>query len=266
MQKDSKGMIIIILAAAMIVVVAISSLYSYSGMGRPLTVVESNSMQHSDDTSYLGVIDTGDMAVMVSPDKKGVTTYFDGLSSGYSKFGAYGDVIIYYRENKNPVIHRAIIWLEYADGKWSAPSLKDYEKGTIWDNPGTWDDLSGVLSFYYLPYKDGTMSASVNLDSMKDSGLAHSGYLTKGDRNVTFDQSSGIHSGPVEKSELKAIAGIEIPWLGCVKLLVNHKNVGMIPHNSVPCLAVFIIDILTFFVLISVLLDYRMKLKEDVCP
>jgi len=262
-DKDSKSVIIIILVAAIIVVLVVSSLYSYSGMTRPLTVVESKSMQHSVDTSYLGIIDTGDMVIMISPDNKEVVTYYDGLQNGYSKFGSYGDVIVYYREGKNPVIHRSILWLDYTDGVWSAPSLKNLAKGEEWDNEGTWDNLSGVLTLKNLPFVNSKKDVSINLDTMVSSGLAHSGYLTKGDYNQTFDQMSGVHNDPVEKSELKAIAGIEIPWLGCVKLLVNHKNVSMIPKNSIPCLAVMILDIIVFLALISALLDYRQKLKEQ---
>jgi len=263
MDKDSKGMIVIILVAAVITVIVIASLFSYSGMSRPLTVVESKSMQHSGDTSYLGIIDTGDMVVMVSPDKRDVVTYCEGLQNGHSKFGAYGDVIIYYRDGKNPVIHRAILWLDYADGVWSAPTLKDLTKGTDWDNEGTWDNLSGVLVLKHLPYVNSTRDVSIDLNALVSAGLAHSGYLTKGDYNMSFDQMSGVHNGLIERTELKAVAGLEIPWLGCLKLLVNHKNVDMIPKNSIPCLSMMILDIIVFFALISVLLDYRDKLKEE---
>ena len=262
MNRDSKGMVVIILVAAIVTIIVISSLYSYSGMSRPLTVVESKSMQHSDDTSFLGIIDTGDMAVMISPDKKNVMTYYEGLQNGYSKFGSYGDVIIYYREGKNPVIHRAILWLDYIDGVWSAPALKNLTKGVEWNNDGNWDNLTGILTLNDLPFVNSTRTVTINLDSMVSSDLAHSGYLTKGDHNSTLDQMSGIHNSPVEKEELKAIAGIEIPWLGCIKLLINHKNVDMIPKNSIPCLFLMIMDIIIFFLFISVLSDYRSKMKE----
>ena len=88
MEKEHKEFLIILAAAAVVIVIALSSLMLYSGMSRPLTVVESKSMQHSDSTSYLGIIDTGDMVVMVSPDKKSVTTYVEGYQNEYSKFGA----------------------------------------------------------------------------------------------------------------------------------------------------------------------------------
>ncbi len=256
MDRDSKGMIVMIVAVAVVVIFAVSALYIYSGMSRPLTVVESNSMQHSNDTSYLGIIDTGDMVIMVSPDKRSATTFVEGYQNGHSEFGSYGDVVIYYRDNgKNPVIHRAILWLDYADGIWSAPSLKDYP-AELWSNEGTWDNLTGVLTLKDLPYLDTKIELSIDLDSMSGSpDLAHSGYLTKGDKNDYFDQVTSIHPGPVEKEDLKAIAGKEIPWLGCIKLLANHKNINMIPKNSVPCLAVFFIDVIMFIIMVTVISD-----------
>ena len=253
-MKDSKDMMVILGVALVVIIVVVAGLFVYSGLRRPLTVVESNSMQHSDDTSYLGIIDTGDMVVMVSPDKMGVTTYVEGHENGHYKFGSYGDVIIYYRSGKNPVIHRAILWLDYdsTTNKWSAASLKDYP-ADLWSNEGTWDDLKGVLTLKALPYKDSELDVSVNIDDLAH----HSGYLTKGDNNPYFDQMTSIHMDTVEKSELKAVAGKEIPWLGCVKLLLKDKNVDMIPNNSVPCLFVLFIDIIAFIAILSILMDYR---------
>ena len=258
MNRDSKEMIVIILAAAVIVVIVVAGLFTYSGLNRPLTVVESNSMQHSDSTSYLGIIDTGDMVVMVSPDKTDVTTFVEGHQNGYSKFGSYGDVIIYYRATKNPVIHRAILWLDYDEStsRWSAPALEKYPVD-LWSNEGTWDDLSGNLVLKGLPYKNDAVNLSINIDDLAH----HSGYLTKGDNNAYFDQLTSIHTEPVERSELKAIAGLEVPWLGCIKLLVKDKNTNMIPENSKTCLIIFFIDVIAFIVLISMLLDYRRRMR-----
>ena len=265
MENDSKGLVMTVVSVVIAVIIAVSALYVYSGMSRPLTVVESNSMQHSMDTSYLGIIDTGDMVIMVSPDKHSVTTFVEGRQNGYSEFGAYGDVVIYYRDNgKNPVIHRAMLWLDYSEGKWSAPSLENYPSD-LWENEGTWNDLRGILTLKDLPYLDTTIQLSIDLDTMSsDENLAHSGYLTKGDKNNYFDQSVSIHPGPVEKDDLKAIAGMEIPWLGCIKLLVNHKNVDMIANNSVPCLIVFFIDIVMLMIMLNVVSEciHSIRRKE----
>ena len=264
MNKDSKDLLIIIITAVIIIGVVMVSLMAYSGMSRPLTVVESKSMQHSNDTSYLGIIDTGDMVVMVSPDKRSVTTYVEGYQSGYWKFGSYGDVVIYYRDNgKNPVIHRAIIWLDVDEnGVISAPSLKDLPTSK-WENEGNWDynNLIGYLTLKELPYGGGYRDVSVDL-----SRITHSGFLTKGDNNADFDQSSGTHIHPdaVMKSELKAIAGIEVPWLGCIKLLVNDKNTWMIPQNILNCLWILLLDIIAFVSVVIVTAEYyRIIIRKE---
>ena len=251
MHKDVKEVLIVIAVTAVIVGIIMTSLMIYSGMSRPLTVVESKSMQHSDDTSYLGIIDTGDMVVMISPDKSIVVPYVEGYQTGHSSFGSYGDVIIYYRDNgKNPVIHRAIIWLDVKDGVISAPALQ-YYPADRWESEGTWNDLTGILTLKGLPYKDGTKDVSIDL-----SKVTRSGYLTKGDNNTEFDQTFGIHPGTVMDSELKAVAGLEVPWLGCIKLLVNNKNVSMIPQNSLNCLWVMLLDIVAFVSVVIIVVEY----------
>jgi len=262
MEREHKEILIVVAAAALVVIILLSSLMVYSGMSRPLTVVESKSMQHSDTTSYLGIIDTGDMVIMVSPDKKSVTTYVDGYQSGYSKFGSYGDVIIYYRENgKNPVIHRAIIWLDYADGKISAPSLENYpaDRWSTGDG-GSWNDLKEELILKDLPYKDGTVQ-EVRMDL---SRITRSGYLTMGDNNGGFDQMLGIHYDTIMESELKAVAGIEIPWLGCIKLLINHKNVDMIPNNSINCLVLLFVDIIITIAVAIITVEYVINVRRGL--
>ena len=258
MQKDLRDILIVVAVAFVIIVIATVSVMNYSGMSSPLTVVESNSMQHSTDTSYVGVIDTGDMIVMVSPGKQSVTTFVEGSKIDYKKFGLYGDVIIYKRDNgQNPVIHRAIIELIYNnDGTWSAPSLEGYSGR--WENNGSTDymHMHGNFTMYDLGWRG--LYATINLDDLPK----HDGYLTNGDNNTVndtrtyFDQSTSIAGGlgPIQESNIKAIAGIEIPWLGCVKLEMNGKNVNMIPGNSIPCLVVALIDIVCFFIVLSVIL------------
>lgn len=246
MNRHIKECLVIFTAAVIIVPMVIGALYLYTGMLRPLSVVESKSMQHSNDRSYIGIIDTGDMIIMRSPDKKPIVTYIEGISKKYSKFGSYGDVIIYNREGKNPVIHRAILWLNYDDisKKWSAMALKDC--GVNWKSDGGYDDLKGILKIDGLP--------SFNLGHLK--GREHSGYLTKGDNNNYFDQDLiysdyGIHPGTVQNSELKAIADVEIPWIGCLKLLVSNKNVDQIPLNSIVLFIAIFTSVCVSLVLVS---------------
>lgn len=259
-KNNPKEIVVVVLVVAILLVATMSFLFVYSGKSRPLTVVESKSMQHSDDTSYIGIIDTGDMVVMRDIGKVTIETYVDGYQNGHGSFGSYGDVIIYYREGKNPVIHRAILWLDYdvSTDRWSSPALENYP-ADLWENAGTWDDLTGELVLKGLPGKNGSqIDATLNIDTLAH----HSGYITKGDNNDYFDQNA-IHVGLVERSELKAVAGLEIPWLGCIKLLVNHKNTGMIPSNSIPCLAVLLLDIIMFIFMISTVTECIRRMREE---
>ncbi len=199
---------------------------------------------------------------MRDPSKTDITTFVEGSQNGYSMFGDYGDVIIYYRGEKlNPVIHRAFLWLEYnGDETWRADALKDYDGK--WTAMGTYESLSGDLTFYNLGYEGNT--CTIDLDDLSkpkentqsgESYEPHSGYLTKGDNNGYFDQLTTITYGLVSEKQIKATAGIELPWIGCIKLMMNHINEHMIPKNSVPCLAIAFIDIVAAFIVASVILD-----------
>ena len=95
-----------------------------SGVNPPFTVIQSQSMQHSND-SQIGVIDTGDMIYVQNAEKHGITTFMEGYASGYKSFGDYGDVIIYNRTGNNPVIHRAIMWMEWTGSNWDLSSLQN---------------------------------------------------------------------------------------------------------------------------------------------
>jgi len=101
--------------APLIFLIVLAAIFAYSGIWPPMVVVESESMQHSDTTSYIGVIDTGDIVVVKRVDQiQEVTTYVEGVASGYSTYGEPGDVIIYDRPGMaKPIIHRAIVNLEY---------------------------------------------------------------------------------------------------------------------------------------------------------
>ncbi len=263
MDEDVTDILKVVIAVIITFALLFGGLFLYSGMSRPLTVVESGSMQHSEDRSMIGVIDTGDIIVMVDPDRRSITSYVEGYHSGYSSFGEYGDVIIYYRDNKNPVIHRAILWLDWnaETETWSAPSLQYFDESRWYDDNGSekdYNDLKGTLTITGLGWKGYT--ASIDLDRLDK----HSGYLTSGDNNYYFDQEVGIStSGLIEKDNIKAIAGFEIPWFGCIKLYLNDKNVDKIPSNSLPCLIVAVIDIIFLLLTLMVVVNYYYMWKDE---
>jgi len=74
-------------------------------------VVESNSMSHSDNGNEIGIIDMGDMVCYTSaPSKDDIVTYIEGRASVYSRFGDFGDVIIFEREGTHEVPISIGLW------------------------------------------------------------------------------------------------------------------------------------------------------------
>ena len=78
--------------------------FAYSGNWPPMVVIESGSMEHSDNPLYkepgfthIGTIDTGDLAVVKEAKKSDIVTYLQGKKTDYKKYGDYGDVIVYYK-------------------------------------------------------------------------------------------------------------------------------------------------------------------------
>lgn len=263
MDREWKQVLIVVGVVAVLILGGYVGIKAYSGMDNSLTVVVSGSMEHS-DKSTIGIIDTGDMVVMKNKDK-GITTYVEGYNNGHSTFGEYGDVIIYNRPTGNPVIHRAIVWLDYnGDGTYAAPSLNDkdkgsltkgeLEKGKLW-----WTDTGNKNSFTKLVLRlpDGGTSNYKEFTLYCENCGKHSGYLTKGDskNNPNFDCQGGISSGLVSKDQVKAVAGLEIPWLGTIKLFFNN-NTKNVQSNTPYCLVFFILDVLGLIVMISLTWDY----------
>lgn len=248
---------IITISVIGIVVIVFLGLVYYindnSGVNPPFTVVESQSMQHIDDRSELGIIDTGDMIYVQSPDKCDIVSYVEGYKTGYKTFGDYGSVIVYKRDSGNPVIHRAILYLEKNGSTWNIESLQGYDE-TLWNIGGghTYMNVSGLLTMTFKSdYRE--IICSINLDS-----LMQSGYLTLGDNNTNFDQNSGIMTNrPISKEMIKSVASTEIPWLGCLKLLVNGKEDRIEAHapNSIEYLEISFITIILLIISLSFIFD-----------
>jgi len=225
---------------------------AYSGMWPPVFVVESASMQHSDTESKLGVIDTGDLVIIQSSDGGGVRTYVESCSDGHRSFGDYGDVIVYERYGRSdttPIIHRAMVRLEYnsTSSSFDVPSLAllpadRWGNGAIED--GRWWNLSTYFEVYDIGYKSATLRVNLAslLDHYQDQGLSHDGIITMGDHNVQFsngeylgvyDQSTAtICREPIMDEWIVGEAKLELPWLGLIKLWVSGNMPSDTPENS----------------------------------
>ena len=237
LSRGSKVILSVIGIFAIIIAGGFIYINSTSGLDSPLSVIMSSSMQHDNYESSIGTIDTGDVMIIKSPEKVTIYSYVEGTINGYRSFGDYGSVIIYERgDDVNPVIHRAIVWLDYNNGKWSCPSLANY-KG-LWSCPSSNNDymnLRGTLTFTDVTQSRKTVS--INLDDFTDKNR-HSGYLTMGDNPVTntyFDQSAGIISHPIGSDDIRAVAVHEIPWMGVIKVYMTENKKAYLEHvpNSV---------------------------------
>ena len=141
-------------------------LYLYAGVWPPMVSVEGTSMYpHMQD---------GDLILIQGIDKSKIETYEAAKNSGYSTFGAYGDVIVYQpfgRKDMTPVIHRALYHVNASQPMWQ-----------------------------------GSIQAP------------NDGFITQGDNNFLFDQSSGVSPNtPVEDDWILGVAKFRIPFLGYVR-------------------------------------------------
>lgn len=263
MNSDNRRLILAIGVIVIVIVAGYAALVSYTGSTVPFSSIVSESMQHDNHRSEIGVIDTGDIVVVQDPDKTDIQSYVEGVGTGYESFGNYGSVIIYNRGgDQNPVIHRAILWIDYnGDGTWSAPDLMNIQGHWYYqyENPdGTYtrgtdcNHIRGTLFFTDLDGK----TPYINLDALP---VKQSGFLTMGDNPVTnlnFDQQSGIINHLISMDDIRSVPILEIPWMGSLKLLLNGSdNLSHVP-NSVPSLimeivlvfsALFLLDFLTVF-------------------
>ncbi len=220
---------------AIAIIVIIVGITIYSGEFPPVSVVESESMQHS--SSWMpGVINTGDIVIIKkAPDPiKDIVTYVQGRSDGFSTYGEYGNVILYNDPFIGTVIHRAIFYL-YWNG--SQPEIMGYH-GQSWI----------TITKSYVLIKD-VGYAHKNLLVLIGSFKGKDGYITVGDHNlgsmsknspyynaslnayIAADQNTGIAPAPVPPSNVVGISEGQIPWFGLIKLTILRLE-GKWPYNN----------------------------------
>jgi len=287
----------VLVVGLLIIALLLLAMLIYAGMWPPVYVVESASMQHSDDRSFIGTIDTGDLVIVQGSDGPDVRTYVESYPDGHRTFGDYGDVIIYERygrSDQTPIIHRAMLRLEYnaTSISFDVPSLAGLPEDK-WSNglpeEGRWWNLTDVVEIYDVGYLSAALIVDLSslLDLYTDHGLDHDGIITMGDHNVVFsggryvgiyDQSTAaICREPVMDEWIIGEAKGEIPWLGIVKLWVNGNLPASTPDNSknglIAVVVLIIIVPLAFDISSSVLrsrgidpwarLKERLKRKKD---
>jgi signal peptidase len=234
-----KGLARDVIVAAIIVALFLGGMYAYAGVWPPLVVVESSSMQHGDLTSYIGVIDTGDMVFQqAAPGRSSVITYLEGRASGYMTYGDYGDVIIFRRAGSaTPVIHRAIMYitLHPNNGTADVQNIADLPT-TEWDARNLAGPTRNTAYLRTLRVQHMGFNRNINLTfnfATISPGADRSGYVTMGDNNLFAacgslyrdDCGSGYDTFSIARvQDVQGRARGEIPWLGLLKLTLQPTD------------------------------------------
>jgi signal peptidase len=279
LSKKSEAMALVqdVVVALIVVAIVLGSLYVYGGRWPPMVVVESESMQHDNELSFTGVIDTGDLTLVRTLENAGPpVTWVEGRETGYERYSEFGDVIIYHKNGLSqttPIIHRAIVRIEYnpTSGGFNVPTLGP-EFIDITDN----FTITDFRSYHNgrLEIIDLKIDVKTILNNFNAAGVEpHGGIITKGDHNREVDQYSlpawsgpppgpdGISKlvEPVEDGWIVGVARGEIPWFGLIKLWARGQTAQHpAPVNSGPNLMISVAMLLVApFLAESVLLEYR---------
>jgi len=200
-NEDEPGAVVYLLdlvssASAVILVGAL--LFAISGVFPPLVAIESGSMEPH--------IDTGDLVFVMDEDRfagdgahadTGVVPANRGAETGYTSFQQPGDVIVFHPDGdagETPVIHRAMFWVEEGEN---------------------WYDRA-----------DQDLIRADSCAELANCPATSSGFVTKGDNNSGYDQTSYLNScddrcEPVKKEWIVGTAESRVPVLGNVRLQIQ---------------------------------------------
>jgi signal peptidase len=234
-----------------IVVGAIAALlFAVSGTWPAVVTIESESM-----VPHMNV---GDLVFVVQADRFGpLQSWTEGKETGYTKFGDYGDIIIYKPNGgtkaqipiisslpfigdpvsqmlgAHPIIHRAMVYegpgstlVAYVNPSGGKHTPTSYI-------PITKDNFTAQGSI--IPSPDPDIGFIVPLNSTD----SHGGYITKGDNNWRSDQGSGLS----HYTSLGAIEPVKPEWI-VGKALFAVPLVGYLPLNIIPVAIIIILLIL----------------------
>src|SRR3972149_741488 len=186
--------------AVVIVVVFFGVLFAYTREWPPLVVVESESMQHSDSESFVGVIDTGDLVLVQSaPSRSSVVTWIQGRVTGYSTYGDYGDVIVFRRPG-------------FPSAEWGG-------RGRGWE-PRQPPYALRELTIRGMGFRrDLVITFNLTNLAAQPASFGQAGYVTMGDHNAYGSLGRGYDpSWVVPQGNLLGVARGELPWFGLLKL------------------------------------------------
>lgn len=260
MDREDRNTMIAVAVILLFFMCSYAGISFYSGHNPNFSVITSQSMQHDNDRSDIGVIDTGDLVFVRDRSKVEIQTYLQGLETGFMTFGDYGSVIIYRTHNNSSVIHRALLIIEVKEdssGKYaSIPNLDAFDSWGSKDFPGSELDpemLREDITLYDVGYRGIDVDIDIEfILSKTETGV--SGYVTMGDNNSIIDQNQSsnsefIISELVTYDMIVSVPIFEIPWIGSIKLVLEKKGavVNNYAPNSIPDLAIFTLTILLIF-------------------
>jgi signal peptidase len=196
----------------------------------------------------------------------------EGKRIGHETYSEWGDVLIYRKNGYSditPVIHRAIVWLEYNETghSFDIPELKKHSAPDAWDvlsGERRWYNLTGSIILKEIGYDK--QSVIINLGNILNSYNSpdiepHSGFITLGDHNKgNYDQNMlpDGHGGrvrPVKPEWVVGKARGEIPWFGLIKLYFQDRTITeRAPSNSFTMLWVSLILIFAIPISIDIVL------------
>jgi len=248
-ENGKLSMVRDIVIALALVLILLSALWAYTGQwwGTPMVAIESGSMVHPDEPfGRFGTIDAGDMVLLVKVEKRS-----DIITRGSSKHGAlerqnpdeyfygdYGDVIVYHpygQEGGEQIIHRAMCWVDYNEGKNGKVTY------TVLDY--------GIFDDEFITIKE------LGLEDYKPS---HSGFITKGDNNNIADQlSNKLCDEPIKVEWISGKARQELPWIGTINLFFNDltsggNTVSNVQTDCIICLCALIIILISIPIILDI--------------
>jgi len=267
------------LIAALIVAALFIAIFAYTQVWPPIVVVESSSMQHANDASSIGTVDTGDLVLVQSaPTRESVTTWVQGRVTGHSTYGDYGDVIIFHKAGtppgSTPIIHRAIFYVvPDGNGGYDVPDLAPPFPSSEWEG---WDRTgarrttpTGLarVTIHGMGFPH-TFAITFDLEELAAQRvtLGQAGYVTMGDNNAyqacrwSPDPCPGApyESVIVPQENVLGKARGELPWFGLIKLTLaptpsccNGWGDPSAPRNSWDSLLIALVALVTLPFLIE---------------
>ena len=238
---DRKGLVRDLVVAVVIVGGFFGGLLAYTQTYPPIVVVESESMQHADTVSYVGVIDTGDLVlVQAARERRDVVTWIEGKVTGHQTYGDFGDVIVFrkpgFSSDSTPVIHRAIMYVVPSPTDPDAYDIPDLERypDVWWEGVAAGDvPVQSPFGLHSVTIHrmgwQGNLGITFDLESFARSSTGGvAGYITMGDNNaygacsVNPDPCQPLRPydlfGVVPQGNVLGRARGEIPWFGLLKL------------------------------------------------